>query len=60
MVGVAQSRSLAENRRRAPARGERPSAGPRLFELVVNLKTTRALELAMPDSLVHRADVVLR
>jgi len=27
---------------------------------VVNLKTTRALELAMPDSLVHRADVVLR
>lgn len=37
-----------------------PPAGPRLFELVVNLRTARALGLAMPDSLVHRADVVLR
>ena len=39
--------------------GDLPVQRPAKFQLVVNLKTARALQLTLPQSLVLRADRVI-
>ena len=56
--GAQPCSSIASSREKKPA--NLPVQQPTVYNLVVNLQTAKALGIAVPDSILYRADEVIR